>query len=156
MSSYEKCISEADKNTKLSLCSRGYCSAKEKFKVYPSAYANGYASQVCQGKKPDALGRVKADIQNKKDDKDLKRWFDEKWVNVCEKDENGKYIPCGKKDATLNANTYPYCRPLHKLKGTSVVTAKELSNQKIADMCRKKRSIQPGVDGKPTRVYLRS
>ena len=32
------------------LCSRGKSAAKSKFKVYPSAYANGYAVQVCKGK----------------------------------------------------------------------------------------------------------
>ena len=32
------------------LCPKGKAAAKRKFKVYPSAYANGYAVQVCQGK----------------------------------------------------------------------------------------------------------
>lgn len=32
------------------LCSRGYNAAKSKFKVFPSAYSNGYAVQVCKGK----------------------------------------------------------------------------------------------------------
>jgi hypothetical protein len=32
------------------LCARGKSAAKSKFKVYPSAYANGYAVQVCKGK----------------------------------------------------------------------------------------------------------
>ena len=32
------------------LCSRGKAAAKRKFKVYPSAYANMYASAVCSGK----------------------------------------------------------------------------------------------------------
>lgn len=36
------------KNT--SLCARGKSAAKAKFDVYPSAYANGYAVQVCKGK----------------------------------------------------------------------------------------------------------
>jgi hypothetical protein len=31
------------------LCPRGIASAKSKFKVYPSAYANGHAVQVCKG-----------------------------------------------------------------------------------------------------------
>lgn len=156
MSSYEKCILEADKNMNLSLCPRGYCSAKEKFKVYPSAYANGYASKVCQGKQPDALGNTKNERKQISEKNDLKRWFDEEWVNVCEKDKNNKYKPCGKKDSTLFAKTYPYCRPLYKLKGTAVVTANELSDKDIADMCKKKRSIKPGVDGKPTRVFLKN
>ena len=32
------------------LCARGKNAAKAKFDVYPSAYANGYAVQVCKGK----------------------------------------------------------------------------------------------------------
>ena len=40
------------------LCPRGKAAAKRKFKVYPSAYANMYASGVCSGKiKPG--GRTK-------------------------------------------------------------------------------------------------
>ena len=32
------------------LCPRGKAAAKRKFKLYPSAYANMYASAVCSGK----------------------------------------------------------------------------------------------------------
>jgi|OM-RGC.v1.023557986 hypothetical protein len=32
------------------LCPKGKAAAKRKFKVYPSAYANMYASKVCKGK----------------------------------------------------------------------------------------------------------
>ena len=32
------------------LCPRGKAAAKRKFKIYPSAYANMYASGVCSGK----------------------------------------------------------------------------------------------------------
>ena len=41
------------------LYSRVKAEAKRKFKVYPSAYANGYAVQVCKGTKPDASGKKK-------------------------------------------------------------------------------------------------
>jgi len=43
-------INESRKKTGTPLCSRGKSAAKSKFKVYPSAYANGYAVQVCKGK----------------------------------------------------------------------------------------------------------
>lgn len=39
------------------LCSRGISAAKSKFDVYPSAYANGYAVQVCKGKMPGLDGK---------------------------------------------------------------------------------------------------
>ena len=53
--SYEKedddeMIEEGKKKTGSKLCARGKSAAKSKFDVYPSAYANGYAVQVCKGK----------------------------------------------------------------------------------------------------------
>jgi len=50
-------ISEGEKKTGTKLCSRGKEAAKSKFKVYPSAYANGYAVQVCKGKMPGLDGK---------------------------------------------------------------------------------------------------
>ncbi len=41
-------IREKEKDT--TLCERGITAAKAKYDVYPSAYANGYAVQVCKGK----------------------------------------------------------------------------------------------------------
>lgn len=43
-------VMEAKKKTGTKLCARGKAAAKAKFKVYPSAYANGFAVQVCKGK----------------------------------------------------------------------------------------------------------
>jgi hypothetical protein len=37
------------KKTGTPLCARGIASAKSKYDVYPSAYANGHAVQVCKG-----------------------------------------------------------------------------------------------------------
>jgi hypothetical protein len=42
-------MNEGKKKTGTPLCARGKSAAKAKFKVYPSAYANGYAVQVCKG-----------------------------------------------------------------------------------------------------------
>jgi hypothetical protein len=43
-------LNEGRKKTGTKLCARGKAAAKSKFKVYPSAYANGYAVSVCKGK----------------------------------------------------------------------------------------------------------
>jgi len=43
-------IQESRKKSGTKLCARGKAAAKAKFKVYPSAYSNGYAVQVCQGR----------------------------------------------------------------------------------------------------------
>jgi hypothetical protein len=50
-------IHEGKKKTGTKLCARGKAAAKAKFKVYPSAYANGYAVQVCKGKMPGTDGK---------------------------------------------------------------------------------------------------
>ena len=48
------------------LCSRGKAAAKRKFKVYPSAYANAYASKICAGKIKDPSGKKRKDWGPKK------------------------------------------------------------------------------------------
>ena len=50
-------LEEGKKKSGTKLCSRGKAAAKSKFKVYPSAYANGYAVQVCKGTKPGLDGK---------------------------------------------------------------------------------------------------
>ena len=50
-------MAEGRKKTGTKLCARGKAAAKSKFDVYPSAYANGYAVQVCKGTKPGLDGK---------------------------------------------------------------------------------------------------
>ena len=50
-------MNEGRKKTGTKLCARGKAAAKSKFKVYPSAYANGYAVQVCKGSMPGLDGK---------------------------------------------------------------------------------------------------
>ncbi len=52
-------MTEGRKKAGTKLCSRGKAAAKSKFKVYPSAYANGYAVQVCKGRMPGLDGKKK-------------------------------------------------------------------------------------------------
>jgi hypothetical protein len=49
-------IREKNKEKDTTLCARGIAAAKAKYDVYPSAYANGYAVQVCKGDMPDVNG----------------------------------------------------------------------------------------------------
>lgn len=53
----EKKKSKKKKKKDTTLCSRGKNAAKAKYDVYPSAYANGYAVQVCKGKMPGLDGK---------------------------------------------------------------------------------------------------
>jgi hypothetical protein len=50
-------MTEGRKKTGTKLCARGKAAAKSKFDVYPSAYANGYAVQVCKGSKAGLDGK---------------------------------------------------------------------------------------------------
>jgi hypothetical protein len=46
----DETLEEGKKKTGTPLCARGKAAAKAKFKVYPSAYSNGFAVQVCKGR----------------------------------------------------------------------------------------------------------
>lgn len=169
---YRECIKSATprfNNKSIKTCPRGYCTAKAKYEVYPSAYANGYASAVCQGHKPDFLkvtqpnqeymeriGKLKSgDLQQSSN---MGRWFKENWVNVCEPKTNGQYQPCGRKKGKLNQSDYPYCRPEFRIDSHTPMTVGEIIEKhgetEIANLCQAKRSRAQGVEGKPT--YLRT
>ena len=48
---------EGRKKAGTKLCARGKAAAKSKFDVYPSAYSNGFAVQVCKGSKAGLDGK---------------------------------------------------------------------------------------------------
>jgi hypothetical protein len=50
MMGMDEMMTEGKKKSGTKLCARGKSAAKAKFKVYPSAYSNGFAVQVCQGR----------------------------------------------------------------------------------------------------------
>jgi hypothetical protein len=56
---YEEMMAESRKKTGTKLCARGLAAAKGKFKIFPSAYSNGYGVQVCKGTKPGLDGKKK-------------------------------------------------------------------------------------------------
>ena len=168
--SYDECMSKAERryaSGSLRLCPHGYCTAKRKYAVYPSAYANGYATQVCRGTQPNEVGVRAADpryvvrgsggTERASRRGGLERWYAEEWVNVCERGEGpGGYAPCGSGAGVGDPARYPYCRPYHRLPGTRMVTAGELTAEERALMCRRKRALPQGVLGKPTNVRLPS
>ena len=72
----KECLAEARRRRKagtLALCPAGYCKAKEVYGGRWSAYASGYASRYCRkrGMAPPGSPR------------NLSRWFDEEWIDVC-------------------------------------------------------------------------
>ena len=69
------------------LCARGKSAAKRKFKGYPSAYANAYASKICAGKIKDPSGKKRKDWGPKK--MTTGGYFDEQKTNVKGKKTTG-------------------------------------------------------------------
>jgi hypothetical protein len=55
----EMTMMEGRKKTGTKLCARGKAAAKAKYKVWPSAYGNGFAVQVCQGRMKGLDGKKK-------------------------------------------------------------------------------------------------
>ena len=144
MIKYNNCLKDTKKRTDLKLCPEGYCTARQKFKVYPSAYANGYASQVCKGSKPDYKGKYISKINTtKKNNNGLNRWFKENWVNVCLPKKDGKYQICGRKKAIMNSKNYPYCRPEFRIDKNTPKTVSEIINENgkkaLTNLCKKKK-----------------
>ena len=154
------------KKKKNTLCARGKSAAKAKFDVYPSAYANGYAVQVCKGKIKGLDGTKRCSgsyCRGKKNesyeigelevverlDEDLAVWFGTKkkkkggkqpqgpWVNICRKKKGGGHPACGRKDSDKGG--YPVCR--------AKSVAANMSQSAKDSACRRKREKEKN-DGK--------
>ena len=74
---------------------------------------------------------------------DLKKWVNEKWVDIGAPKKDGKYQPCGRKSSTGSKRKYPKCVPLAK-------ATRMTSSQKASAVKRKRAAGNPG--GKPTNV----
>ena len=126
------------------LCPRGKAAAKRKFDVYPSAYANMYASAVCSGKVTPGGKKKKKKATAKKTGGGLRKWVDDKWVDIGAPKKDGKFQPCGRKSAKGSKRKYPKCVPLAK--------AKRMTAGQKKSAVQRKRSVKQGVGGKPTNV----
>ena len=74
----------------------------------------------------------------------LRKWVDEKWVDIGAPKKNGKFQPCGRKKAKGSKRKYPKCVPLAK--------AKKMTTGQKASAVKRKRAKAQGVRGKPTNV----
>jgi hypothetical protein len=155
---------EGKKKKKNKLCARGISSAKAKYDVYPSAYANGHAVQVCTGDIAGldgekrcsgsyCSGKKNESTENDMDDiiihEDLAVWFGTKkkgktskqpqgpWVNICRKKEGGGHPECGRSDSEKGG--YPVCR--------AKSVAANMSQSAKDSACRRKRDKEKN-DGK--------
>ena len=140
--------------------------AKQKFKVWPSAYASAWLVKTY--KKRGGKYRVSSTKREKSRRKSrkrsrrksrkrksymrfsrrksrkrrlgkktgLSRWFAEEWIDVC---KLPKIVPCGRKSARKSPRSYPYCRPRYKITSKSPKTARSYSRAEIRRRCKKKK-----------------
>tara|TARA_A100001201_G_scaffold128580_1_gene113647 strand:+ start:2880 stop:4037 length:1158 start_codon:yes stop_codon:yes gene_type:complete len=86
--------------------------------------------------------------------KNLNRWFKEKWVDVSRKDKDGKHPPCGRSKAKKSSKGYPKCRPSVKVSSKTPKTSGSMTEGQKAAATKRKRSKKQGVGGKPTIVKM--
>mgnify|MGYP001238118597 FL=1 len=73
----------------------------------------------------------------------LKKWFNEKWVDIGSPKKGGGYKECGRKSASGSKRKYPKCVPAAK-------ASRMTSSQKRSAVVRKRSAGNFG--GKPTNV----
>jgi hypothetical protein len=73
----------------------------------------------------------------------LKKWFNEKWVDIGSPKKGGKYQPCGRKSVSGSKRKYPKCVPLSK--------AMSMTKSEKASAVKRKRQA-PNTGPSPTNV----
>ena len=76
----------------------------------------------------------------------LKKWLDDKWVDIGAPKKNGKYQPCGRQKGSKRA--YPKCVPLAKATQMS-------SSQKASAVKRKRQAPNTGPKPKNVRTFAK-
>jgi hypothetical protein len=107
--------------------------AKSRFKVYPSAYANGWLVKEYKRRGGTYSGK-------KTKDTGLSRWYNEKWINVC---ELPRIVRCGRSDKNIPLQIwikqYPYCRPYYKITEGTPKIVSDFSQLELKQRCKRKR-----------------
>jgi len=140
--------------------------AKERFDVWPSAYASGWLVKEYKRRFAEKHGKSKSPYVTAKGSRSssrgsrgsLDRWFKEDWRNVCEKDSRGRYKKCGRRSGSSKAKDYPYCRPRKRISSATPKTIEEMSSRELKEMCRKKERAQrkkKSGQKSPSRVYVK-
>mgnify|MGYP003331715726 CR=1 FL=1 len=107
--------------------------AKKKFDVWPSAYASAWLVREYQkrGGKYDDRGLDRSET-------DLARWFEEKWIDVC---QLPNIVSCGRPKTSPKTwkKNYPYCRPSKRVNSRSPKPYTEYSRKELKRRCSRKR-----------------
>jgi hypothetical protein len=106
--------------------------AKRKFDVYPSAYANAWLVKEYKRRG----GTYKSEPTQNDLEKGLDEWFDEQWVDIGRKKDDGSHPECGRSDA--DKGKYPKCVPRSK--------ASKMSDKEKKSAVRRKRKAESTKD----------
>jgi len=117
-------------------------------------YTNATGFLIALAKKRMASGSSKFSMGG------LKRWLDEKWIDVC---YLPKKVSCGRSKGSLSKKRphYPYCRPSIRISDKTPKLASELTKEEIEKRCRRKRAGKNKVritgkkSRKPTRFSVK-
>jgi len=78
----------------------------------------------------------------------LRKWVEEKWVDIGAPKKDGKYQPCGRKSAKGSKRKYPKCVPLAKARSMS-------KSQKASAVRRKRAAGNTGPKPKMVSTYAK-
>ena len=113
----------------------------------PSRKKSSRRRKSTRRKKSSSGKRYYGPKRPNKSNRGLKKWFKEKWVDVCSGISTGRFKSCGRQKKS--GRKYPYCRP--------VAAARAMPVSKRRQMCSKKRSVErkkrKGSGNRPRRVY---
>ena len=141
------------------LCPRGKAAAKRKFKVYPSAYANAYASKICAGKIKDPSGTKRKDWGPKKASKG--RMFTAAEVRALDESTSSKVNPKKKERIMQSGDKDKIKLSKTNLKRYNIGSLVEESSEyranqkyKVKKRGQKERSLNPGYKGVPMKRQM--
>ncbi len=78
----------------------------------------------------------------------LRKWVEEKWVDIGAPKKDGRYQPCGRKSAKGSKRKYPKCVPLAKATSMS-------KSQKASAVRRKRAAGNTGPRPKMVSTYAK-
>lgn len=120
------------------LYKRVQAAARRRFR-WPSIYANAWVSHEYKQRGGTYAPTCAAGKQARQG---LRKWFDEKWVDLARPLGPGRWAPCGRVQAKRRA--YPKCVPLAK--------AKAMTPAQIRSAIRRKRAVERHHRGGKTKL----
>lgn len=120
---------------------------KKQVKTWPSAYASSLLVQEYK--------KAGGKYSGQRNSSPLRRWHEEKWVDVSRPRKSGGYESCGRASSSRHKK-YPYCRPSKKISNATPMTVGELKskygNKKIRQLIREKRQTALPEKGRSKRI----